>query len=639
MIALLVLALVAPLAAAAMSGVPRGGLARASGWLVVAACAVAFVAIAAAGPGVHGAVRWLVVGGVELTLGLETTPLSFVVALVVAGVAALVIAYATAYMREERRYATYFVWMGIFVGGMLGLVLASSLVLFVLFWEAVGVASFVLIGFDYAEPRARRAARNALLVTRCADAGLLLAWILAAVHVHTTEIGALTAAAQSGALPATTAATLAALLLIAALGKSAQLPFSIWLPDAMVASTPVSALLHAATMVVAGVFLVLRLFPLFEAAPALRALLAITGGATALTAALVATAQANFKRVLAWSTVSQIGEMMFGTGLGASFGATEHLAAHAAFKATLFLAAGVLERLAATRDLAGLQGVARPRRWTAAALVIGALALAGVPPLAGFWGEDEILAHAAATNPALGVLVVVLVALGGTYVSRAVATTLRPPPREGEEPLPRAMVIPMAALAMAALVGGLARTPLDLLFEATAMPAPIGWRVALVAAGVAGLAWGSTSAVLRGSVPALGSWPGVIERLVEMPAFALARTALASARIVARIEQALDGAARSLVAGARSAARVVDGTEGVLDAAARDLAVGARDLAALVRKGEDRGISDGVDAIAGLLARGSSVLRHAETGKIYVYTMSLFVWVALATAFILVMRR
>jgi NADH-quinone oxidoreductase subunit L len=638
MIGLLVLGVLAPLAGAATAGAMRGRFARASGWIVAGAAALAFVAITAAGPGQHGAARWAAISGIDLTIGVETTPLTWIVALVVAGVATLVLTYATAYMRENARYTSFFVWMGIFVGGMLGLVLASSLLLLVACWELVGVTSFVLIGFEYGDAEARRAARRAFLVTRSADAGLLLAWILATIRLRTTEIGSLEIAARSGLLSPSLATLLAVLFVVAALGKSAQLPFSIWLPDAMVAPTPVSALLHAATMVVAGVFLVLRLYPVFEAAPAVRDLLAFVGGATALAAAFVATAQPNLKRVLAWSTVSQIGEMMLAAGLGASFAASEHLAAHALFKATLFLGAGVLDHAAHTRELEGLRGAARPVRWTAASLVVGALALAGVPPLAGFWGEEEILARAAAASPVLGALVVLLVALGGTYIARAVATTLRPPsPELDGKPAP-AMVLPTTALALTALVAGLARSPLEHLLGATPVPAPMSWLTALVAGSLVGLAWGAWSAFVRGPAPALGAWTRAIERAIELLALGPTRVTLVLARVIERTERALDEGARSAARVMLAFARGAERAELTLDAGASDLAQAAYDTAGLVRSAEDRGISDGLDRAARLLARGSSTLRRAESGKIYVYTMSLFVWVAVATAFILITR-
>ncbi len=330
-------------------------------------------------------------------MGLRLDGIAYAAALLVAGISLPVLVYSTAYTAGEEGVPRFFAGMSFFVGAMLTLVLADSLLLLYAAWEWVGLASWLLIGFRFREEEARRAARKAFLVTRIGDSGFLLAWLLVLTTFGSTDLGALLTAAGDG-MPDGLGTLLPLLFFFAAVGKSAQLPLSAWLPPAMAGPTPVSALIHSATMVAAGVFLVLRLWPLFAASPAALQVILWIGGVTALLAALAATVQYDLKRVLAWSTISQLGEMMLALGLGAPLAAAWHLGTHAAFKSTLFLAAGAVEHGGGGRDLRCMGGLAKRLPWSAVAFAVAAVALAGIPPFSGFWSEDAILA--AAVGPA-----------------------------------------------------------------------------------------------------------------------------------------------------------------------------------------------------------------------------------------------
>ena len=281
---------------------------------------------------------WLETGPFTLTVGLTLDPLSYLLALIVSSVSFLVGVYAVGYMADERGKPRFFALMSFFVGAMLTLILGNSFLLLFAAWEGVGLASYGLIGFWYTQEDARRAACKAFLMTRLGDLGLLLGWLWLWLELGTTDIP--TVLSTIGTLPDALLTAIALLLLLGALGKSAQLPLTAWLPDAMAGPTPVSALIHSATMVAAGVYLLLRLFPLFEAAPGALTVILTLGALTALFAALVATAQSDLKRVLAWSTVSQLGEMMLALGLGGAGAAAFHLSMHAFFKSDALFGGG-----------------------------------------------------------------------------------------------------------------------------------------------------------------------------------------------------------------------------------------------------------------------------------------------------------
>jgi NADH-quinone oxidoreductase subunit L len=333
---------------------------------------------------------WLSAGDFEVGLSILVDPLSVFMMLVVSGVGFLIVAYSIGYMDGDDEERRYFAYMALFVFSMLLLVQSANFLLLLVGWGLVGLCSYLLIGYHHDRPAAVAAAKKAFIMNAFGDATMALALFLLI-----WETGALSlefdAVPQDG-----TIATLVALgLLGGAVAKSAQVPLHTWLPDAMEGPTPVSALIHAATMVVAGVYLLVRLSPVFEAAPEVQDLAAGLGAITLLLAGLVALVQTDIKRVIAYSTMSQIGYMFVGAGLGAYASGMFHLMTHAFFKALLFLAAGiVIHALAGEQDMRKMGGLRRllPRTWLA--MLIGALALTGIPPLAGFFSKDSILASA-----------------------------------------------------------------------------------------------------------------------------------------------------------------------------------------------------------------------------------------------------
>ena len=328
-------------------------------------------------------------GDLPITFGVSLGPAALYVALAVSVVALFVQIYSVGYLHDDPRYAPYAAQISIFTGAMLLVVSANDLVLLLIGWEVMGVCSYLLIGHDRRLPEAPRAAVKAFLVTRVGDVGFLLGIALLGVSAGSFEI--------STVLASSPAHLTAALLLILAgvAGKSAQFPLHTWLPDAMAGPTPVSALIHAATMVAAGVYVVFRLFPLFARSPGALAVLGVMAAITLLLGALAATAQDDLKRVLAWSTVSQIGYMTGALAVGAPAAALFHLLTHAAFKALLFLAAGGVIHAVGTNLMSRMGGLRTHLPATFWAFVIGLGALAGLPPLAGFWSKENVLVAAA----------------------------------------------------------------------------------------------------------------------------------------------------------------------------------------------------------------------------------------------------
>jgi NADH-quinone oxidoreductase subunit L len=331
----------------------------------------------------------------HVRLGFLFDPLSSVLVLVVTGVGFLIHVYSTGYMAKDPGYRRYFAYLNLFLFCMLVLVLADTLPLLFAGWEGVGLCSYLLIGFWHEDPAKADAGKKAFLVNRVGDLGFMLGMLGYFAAFGTLGIAGADRAAVVRLLPdASPAATTAiALLLFAgAVGKSAQIPLHIWLPDAMAGPTPVSALIHAATMVTAGVYLVARMNFLYAFAESAGLAIAVTGTVTALVAGLAAIAQRDIKKVLAYSTISQLGFMFIAAGLGAYNAAIFHLVTHAFFKALLFLGAGaVIHALHGEQDLFRMGGLSRPLRTIFATMLVGILSLAGIFPLAGFWSKDEIL--------------------------------------------------------------------------------------------------------------------------------------------------------------------------------------------------------------------------------------------------------
>ena len=345
---------------------------------------------------VAATVAWLpqANGSPLATVGVWVDPLSAAMAVLVALVALLVQLYSLGYLSDESAPALgrYYLYQSLFAFSMLGLVFAPNFLQMFVFWELVGLCSYLLIGFYYQRPAAAAAAVKAFWVTRLADVGFVLGIVLLWGQTGMFDFEGLFRVAGQGAIEPRVLALCMALVYVGAMGKSAQFPFHVWLPDAMEGPTPVSALIHAATMVTAGVYLVARAYPLFLAAPAVLTAIAWIGAFTALLAATMALVQRDIKRVLAYSTVSQLGYMMAALGAGARVAGFFHLLTHGFFKALLFLAAGGVIHAVATNDLARMGRLGRAMPKTATVFVVGALALAGIPPLSGFFSKEAVLA-------------------------------------------------------------------------------------------------------------------------------------------------------------------------------------------------------------------------------------------------------
>lgn len=411
---------------------------------------------------------WVVIPGFSVSFGLRLDALSDLMTMVVTVVAFLIHLYSTAFMRGKGDYHRYFAYLNLFVGSMLLLVLGGNLLILFVGWEGVGLCSYLLIGFWYENPENGKAANKAFIVTRIADAALLVGLFLAVAAFGTLDIAKiLSGASTAGSSGVVTA--IAALLLVGAIGKSAQLPFQLWLPDAMAGPTPVSALIHAATMVTAGVYLVARMHLFYALSPGVQLAVAIIGAATLLYGGLSALTQHDIKRILAYSTISQIGYMFLGLGVGAWSSAMFHFMNHAFFKALLFLGAGVvIHRLNDEHDIFRMGGFGRTDRGLFWLFLIGAAALTGIPLVtSGFYSKEAIL-ESAWLYPNAGPLFWAVGALGvfltGAYVFRLFFHVFTGKPRGegGARPAAAIFYPPMILLGIGAIFAGFLRTPRDL---------------------------------------------------------------------------------------------------------------------------------------------------------------------------------
>jgi NADH-quinone oxidoreductase subunit L len=407
---------------------------------------------------------WLDSGSLHVAFGLLFDRLAAPMTLMVTGVSTLIHLYAVGYMEEDADYARFFSLLNLFVFAMLAIVLADNLLLFFLGWEGVGFCSYGLIGFWYREEENALAGRKAFLVTRAADVFLGIAILWCFKLFGTLSIAVINA--RAAALPIGTVTALALLLLAGACGKSAQFPFMSWLPDAMAGPTPVSALIHAATMVTAGVYLLCRLFPLVSLSPTAMAAIAGVGAFTALYAATCALGQTEIKRVLAYSTMSQVGYMFLAVGAGTVAGAMFHLFVHAFFKALLFMGAGcIMHLLGGEQDIFRMGGLARRAPAVFWTFLAGALCLAGAPLTGGFFSKEGVLMASFADGTpydrllwGVGLFTALLTAL---YTFRLVYLVFAGEPRRTypEHRLPKLMIWTMVPLAAAALLGGLLNLP------------------------------------------------------------------------------------------------------------------------------------------------------------------------------------
>ena len=462
---------------------------------------------------VTSAWTWLTVGDADVGLSLLVDPLSVMMMLIVTGVGALIVGYSIGYMHGDDEERRFFAYMALFVFSMLLLVEGSNYLMLLVGWGLVGLSSYLLIGFHHERPSAVAAAKKAFVMNAAGDAAMALALLLLVWNTGTLDFGAVDAGGLSGAV-----VNLVAIgLLAGAVAKSAQIPLHTWLPDAMEGPTPVSALIHAATMVTAGVYLLVRTHAIFEEAWLVQDFAAGIGAATLLIAGLIALVQVDIKRVIAYSTMSQIGYMFLAAGIGAYANSMFHLMTHAFFKALLFLAAGVaIHALLGEQDMRRMGGLGRLLPRTHAFFLVGALALAGMPPLSGFFSKDSILASALAREDAWGATLFAAGIAGafltGLYTFRMVFIVFGGEPsayarehfhaehgREG----PFSMTSTVAVLAVLAAVGGFVQiagvwhplgeflqTSVEPLVEPSVLQELITSAVAVVA-GLAGilLAW------------------------------------------------------------------------------------------------------------------------------------------------------
>jgi NADH-quinone oxidoreductase subunit L len=378
-------------------------------------------------------IQWLIIGDFNIHVGLLIDSLTAVMLVVVSFVSLMVQIYSQGYMEGDPGYHRYYAFMSLFTLCMLGLILFDNLVLMFLCWEGVGLGSYLLIGFWFHKPSAANAAKKAFIVTRFGDLGFLAAILLIYVNTGTFDTEELHALAMAGTLGGTTLTLITLGIFAGAMGKSAQFPLHVWLPDAMEGPTPVSALIHAATMVAAGVFLVARFYPLFEHSQTALMTVGVIGAFTAIFAASMGLVMNDIKRVLAYSTISQLGYMMLGLATGGVAIGIFHLFNHAFFKALLFLGAGSVNHSTGTFDMREMGGLRKTMPWTYATFLIGSLSLAGIWPFSGFWSKDEIVAGSM-NQPVLFYLAMITVFMTAFYMFRAIFITFHGEYRGGAQP-------------------------------------------------------------------------------------------------------------------------------------------------------------------------------------------------------------
>ena len=413
--------------------------------------------------------QWIPVGSLQIDLAFLADPLSVTMALFVTGIGSLIHLYAVGYMHGDPKFSKFFLYLNLFVFSMLMLVLGENLLVTFLGWEGVGACSYFLISFWHTRDSAAVAGKKAFVTNRIGDWGVMTAMFVAFSTVGSVSYGAINEAAHEGTISKAAISAIAMLLFVGACGKSAQLPLYFWLPDAMEGPTPVSALIHAATMVTAGVFLMTRVGPvLVESYAWVPDTVAAVGAATALFAATIAVAQNDIKRVLAYSTVSQLGFMFLAIGSGAFVAAIFHMVTHAFFKALLFLGSGsVIHGMHHEQDMRKMGALRVAMPVTAFTFIIGWLAIAGVPPFAGFWSKDEILLYVYADNRFLYAVGMLTALLTAYYMTRQVFMVFFGQARWHDASAdhgahgdfkphesPRVMLIPLVVLAVLSVVGG-----------------------------------------------------------------------------------------------------------------------------------------------------------------------------------------
>ncbi len=591
---------------------------------------------------IHPIFTWIASGDFQVPLTLRLDPLSALMILVVSGIGFLIHVYSTAYMHEEvaSEYARYFSYLNLFAFFMLLLVLGANFLILFVGWEGVGLCSYLLIGFWYQKPSAADAGKKAFIVNRIGDVAFILGVLLAFVRFGTLDFQRIAAALGPLAPEAAfgTVSMIALLLFIGATGKSAQIPLYIWLPDAMEGPTPVSALIHAATMVTAGVYLIGRNAVLFSHAPEVLAIVAVIGAATAIWAGSLGLVQNDIKRVLAYSTVSQLGYMFLAMGVGAYAAGIFHLFTHAFFKALLFLGAGaVIHALAGEQDLRNMGGLRRELPMTYWTFLIGSLAIAGVPGLAGFFSKDEILYRTFASGHTwlwlIGTITSLMTAI---YMFRLVFLafhgTRRTPQHGVERPeaphdahlhdAPRAMAIPLAVLALGSILAGYIGVPdvvggsnwIEHFLEPSFMTPAFE--------GASG-----TDAAAPAASHSLEITLIVVSSILALAGIAIAaRLYLRRPEIPARLAAGFPGVYRFLV------------NKGYVDEVYDEVCVQPLKMLSenVLWKGLDATVIDGaVNGTATIVAETGAIVRHVQTGSVRAYALSILLGAVLMVGYYL----
>ncbi|HEV3327908.1 MAG TPA: NADH-quinone oxidoreductase subunit L [Acidimicrobiales bacterium] len=559
-----------------------------AGWVATAAIAGAFVCAVVTWLGLLGRsdrtvtitlFDWLPLAGSQVKVALLVDPLSVTMCLFITGVSALIHLYSIGYMHHERDYTKFFVYLNLFVFSMLLLVLADNLLITFIGWEGVGVCSYWLVSYYFDKDSAASAGKKAFLYNRVGDVGLLVAMFALFTHLHTLTYLGIAQGAHT--LSSTDVTLIVLLVLFAATGKSAQIPLFNWLPDAMEGPTPVSALIHAATMVTAGVYLLCRMNQVLVLSSTGRATIATIGAATAFIAATIATSQHDIKKVLAFSTVSQIGFMVLAVGSGAYAAAIFLMVAHAFYKGLLFLGAGsVIHGLDGEQELARMGGLRRLMAWTYGTFLVGWLTIAGVPPFSAFFAKGDVLKGAWGYSKPLWAIGVAAALLTAYYMTRLFVLAFTGDPRfleaAGGRPAlhpphesPWVMRLPLVVLAAGAALAGLLGTPLDnflapVFSSSTTVPlsSSVSDALGAVDAVVAILGIGIAWALWRGRVerPELTPrfllrvwyWDDLYDAVLGRPGTALART---SAQLIDPV--VIDGAVVGTAVAVRRTARQV----------------------------------------------------------------------------------
>ena len=475
--------------------------------------------------------HWITIGTLDVAAALLIDPLSVTMSLIVSGVGALIHIYSIRYMEHDERYRRFFLYLNFFIFAMLLLVLSDSFLGMFVGWEGVGLASFLLIGFwfdrrDDSYGWYADAGKKAFLVNRIGDFGMIVAMLAIWSTLGSLTFLEVFDAAHHGALTAGAANIICLLLLLAATGKSAQIPLYVWLPDAMAGPTPVSALIHAATMVTAGIYMIARTHELWHLAAEASAVAAWIGVLTAFFAATIALTQTDLKKILAYSTISQLGFMMLGVGVGAYGAAIFHLVTHAFFKALLFLAAGsVMHATHGELDIRKMGGLRDKMPTTFVTFLIGAAALAGLPPLAGFFSKDAILVGALVQNPLLYIVGLATALMTAFYSFRAVLVPFTGRPRDRHlydhaHESPALMTIPLWILAGLAVIAGVLNLPFVLTLETWLKPAlgyhehpPLELELTAITLSVVTASFGSLMAYAR--YVRQENWPNRIAASVQ----------------------------------------------------------------------------------------------------------------------------